>query len=128
MAEKPAKYMECAGCKQIYPISPINGCDCLWPLELVYSPKNIGRLKEIITNGPKNLFRYEPFLPVSLAPNYDVGLTGLIVADGLAQAIGIFKGNLYVKLDEGPISGTFKDRGVAVAVQAVSELNSQGSK
>ena len=128
MAEQPAKYMECTGCRQIYPIAPINGCDCLSPLVLVYSPKDIGGLKKRITNGPENMFRYEPFLPVSSVPKSNIGLTELLVADGLAKELGIGEGNLYLKVDGDPITGTFKGRGVAVVAQSVSEFNNQEYK
>ncbi len=127
MAEQPAKGMRCIECKDVYPISLSNYSQCHFaPLELVYNPAS-GNLRERIEHGPNSLFRYQDFLPTSTQPDYNVGMTTLVRTDELAQALGFQKGKLYVKVDQGSISDTFKDRGVAVAAELIVNANRNGS-
>src|SRR3989344_3130480 len=126
MAEQPAKGMECVECCQVYPIALTNYSTCHFaPLNLVYRPS--GDLRARIESGPNNLFRYLDFLPNSRGPDYDVGMTHLVRTDELADATGFERGKLYLKFDEGSISRTFEDRGVAVVTELVNEANSNGA-
>lgn len=127
MPEQTAKGMRCIECNQIYPIDLAkNYSSCHFvPLELVYSPPR--DLRERIEQGPRSLFRYVDLLPTSTQPDYDVGMTPLVRTDELADALGFRKEKLYVKFDEGSVSGTFKDRGVAVVSELVREANSRGA-
>ena len=127
MAEKPAKGLRCIDCSEVYAISPANYSECCFsPLLPSYFPRNGEVLKDRIRNGPRNLFRYEPLLPISIAPSYNVGLTNLVLADELAQFLHMQNGKLYIKVDEGSVTGTFKDRGAAVVAQLVVEFNKNG--
>lgn len=122
--ENPIKGLVCVECKTVYQILPADLCErCFSPVVPLYNPQKTGTLKENIIAGPKNLFRYEPLIPAATQPCYDVGLTELIRVDELAKALGIEKGMLYVKFDEGSVTKTFKDRGAVIVAQLVSEFN-----
>lgn len=123
------RFLQCieAGCNVAYPIAPINECAWVHGLQPGYHPANRGiALRNEILEGPQNLYRYAPFLPTQRHFQQDIGLTELVRADELARAIGIAPGKLYLKMDEGDLTGTFKDRGAAVAAQCVAEWNESG--
>lgn len=70
--------------------------------------------------------RYRKYLPVSENTpviTIDEGNTPLIKADNLAKAIG-FKGNLYLKYEGANPTGSFKDRGMTMAVSKAVEEGS----
>src|SRR3989338_5427911 len=128
--QKLDKGLKCDNCGQVYPISPSDYSDCCFA-PLVPSYKNYhdsGALRRIITSGPDNLFRYLPLLPNSKYPTSDenIGMTELVQADSIADLIGMKRGYLFVKRDIGQLTRTFKDRGVAVAVQCMLEFNEEG--
>jgi threonine synthase len=79
--------------------------------------------RDDISGGPASLWRYAPLLPVADPDNavtLGEGWTPLQRADRLASEIGC--GELWVK-DEGlSPTGTFKDRGAAVALSRYREL------
>ena len=78
-------------------------------------------LKKRIAEGPDNIWRYAALLPVpadvASKPNINPGFTKLVKADNLARELGI-TGGLYVKDDSGNPTHSFKDRVVAIAVEA----------
>ena len=71
--------------------------------------------------GPTSIWRYAPLLPVpadvATKPNLNPGWTKLVKADNLARELGM-TGGLYVKDDSGNPTHSFKDRVVAVALEA----------
>jgi threonine synthase len=73
-----------------------------------------------IAAGPANIWRYKDLLPVPAGvvarPNLEPGWTKLVKADNLASALGLR--SLYVKDDSGNPTHSFKDRVVAIAVEA----------
>ena len=77
-----------------------------------------------IESGPPSIWRYRGLLPVpndvDEYPNTQPGLTRLIRADRLADALGIRR--LWVKDDTGNPTHSFKDRVVAVALAAARQL------
>jgi len=77
-----------------------------------------------IEAGPRSIWRYRRLLPVptdvDTYPNNQPGMTRLLRADRLAEALGIRK--LWVKDDTGNPTHSFKDRVVAVALAAAREL------
>jgi len=121
-------------CQGRYPFSTssklqVTCGDCMMaPLKLEYSM--VGLQRQDIENGPRNMWRYLPFLPVPMpredSPLRGVGWTDLIKADQLGGAIGLEEGCLYIKVDEGAITQTFKDRGMATVGQYVAERNHNG--
>jgi len=79
--------------------------------------------REAIARGPANLWRYAPLLPVERpedAISLGEGWTPLLRAPRLARAVGLRR--LAVKDEGRNPSGTFKDRGAAVAVSRYAEL------
>ncbi len=78
---------------------------------------------ETIERGPASLWRYAPLLPVAQPENavsLGEGWTPLLQAPRLARSLGINR--LAVKDEARNPSGTFKDRGAAVAVTRYLEL------
>ncbi|ARZ68488.1 threonine synthase [Streptomyces albireticuli] len=78
-------------------------------------------LRRRIESGPQNIWRYAPLLPVPAdvadKPGLNPGFTKLVKADNLARELGV-TGGLYVKDDSGNPTHSFKDRVVAIAVEA----------
>lgn len=121
-------------CQGRYPFSTssklqVTCSDCMMaPLKLEYTITGLQR--QDIEKGPKNMWRYLPFLPVSIpqenSPLRGVGYTDLIKADHLGSVLGFEEGCLYIKADEGTITQTFKDRGMSVVGQYVAERNQNG--
>lgn len=78
---------------------------------------------ETIARGPANLWRYAPLLPVAhpqQAISLNEGWTPLLQAPRLAHKLGMKQ--LAIKDEGRNPSGTFKDRGAAVAVSRYLEL------
>ncbi len=79
--------------------------------------------KESIARGPATLWRYAPLLPVAdpgQAVTLGEGWTPLLPARRLAKTAGVKR--LMIKDEGRNPSGTFKDRGAAVAVSRYVEL------
>lgn len=124
----PAAALSCRECGERVPLGPYFACTaCFGPLEIAYelptgsSTGEIEALRGRIEAGPNNIWRYAPLLPVPAdvaeRPSLNPGLTKLVKADNLARELGI-TGSLHVKDDSGNPTHSFKDRVVAIAVQA----------
>ncbi|MEU8386277.1 threonine synthase [Streptosporangium sp. NPDC048865] len=76
--------------------------------------------RDQIAEGPTNIWRYRSLLPVpqdvAAKPNMAPGWTKLVNAGNLARELGIR--SLHVKDDSGNPTHSFKDRVVAIAVEA----------
>jgi threonine synthase len=96
--------------------------ECFGPLEVGYDFGHITRTD--IESGPPSIWRYRRLLPVpedvDEYPNTQPGMTRLIRADRLADALGLRR--LWVKDDTGNPTHSFKDRVVAVALAAARQL------
>lgn len=112
------------GGERIAPDAPVNAEGAT----LLYARYDLARIKADVTRddiarGPSSLWRYAPLLPVR-NPKYVVtlgeGWTPLLRADRLARSIGC--DNLWIKDEGRNPSGTFKDRGAAVALSRYREL------
>ncbi|MYV59781.1 pyridoxal-phosphate dependent enzyme, partial [Streptomyces sp. SID4931] len=120
----PAAALSCRECGERFELGPLFACaSCFGPLEVAYdlptgSPEE---LRKRIEAGPDNIWRYAPLLPVPAdvadKPNLNPGFTKLVKADNLARELGV-TGGLYVKDDSGNPTHSFKDRVVAIAVEA----------
>ncbi|NLU68075.1 threonine synthase [Streptomyces sp. HNM0574] len=120
----PATTLSCRECGERFALGPIFACEaCFGPLEVAYDlpggdPET---LRKQIEAGPDNIWRYAPLLPVpadvASKPNINPGFTKLVRADRLAAELGI-TGALHVKDDSGNPTHSFKDRVVAIAVEA----------
>lgn len=120
----PAVALSCRECGARTPLGPDFACvECFGPLEVAYElpTGDPEALRKQIENGPTNIWRYAPLLPVSPdvadRPNLNPGWTKLVKADNLARELGV-TGGLYVKDDSGNPTHSFKDRVVAIAVEA----------
>src|SRR5688572_9308456 len=90
--------------------------------KLLYARYDLARIRaeftpQDIARGPASLWRYAPLLPVcdpASAVALGEGWTPLLRAQRLGAAIGA--PDLWVKDEGRNPSGTFKDRGAAVAV------------
>jgi threonine synthase len=123
----PAAALSCRECGARNPLGPLFACEeCFGPLEVAYAlphgdPEGLRRRIEA---GPDNIWRYAPLLPVppdvADRPNTDPGFTKLVKADNLARELGVTAagGTLHVKDDSGNPTHSFKDRVVAIAVEA----------
>ncbi|MFE7778642.1 threonine synthase [Streptomyces sp. NPDC057445] len=120
----PASGLSCRECGERFALGPIFACEiCFGPLEVAYDlpSGDPDGLRKQIENGPANLWRYAPLLPVpadvASKPNLNPGWTELVKADNLARELGV-TGGLYVKDDSGNPTHSFKDRVVAQALEA----------
>ncbi|MGP3959316.1 threonine synthase [Nonomuraea sp. 3N208] len=115
----PAVGLSCRECGARYPLGPSFAClECFGPLEAAYDFGTVTRAD--IESGPANIWRYRSLLPVPVdvatKPNMNPGWTKLVKAGNLGQALGLK--SLYVKDDSGNPTHSFKDRVVAIAVEA----------
>ncbi|MGK5544887.1 threonine synthase [Streptomyces sp. URMC 127] len=120
----PAAALSCRECGERFPLGPVFACAlCFGPLEVAYDlpAGDPEALRQRIEAGPANIWRYAPLLPVpagvAAKPNLNPGFTKLVQADNLARGLGV-TGGLYVKDDSGNPTHSFKDRVVAIAVEA----------
>jgi threonine synthase len=121
-----ATHLVCRECGATQQLGPYYACvECFGPLEIGYDFPAVTRVQ--IESGPKNIWRYQPLLPVpsdiSASPNMEPGYTRLIKARNLGRELGIR--NLWVKDDSGNPTHSFKDRVVAMALSAARELGSK---
>jgi threonine synthase len=115
--------LSCRECGQVYPLGALYACgECFGPLEVGYDYPRLDR--SAIQAGPPNMWRYAPLLPVppdiADRPTMQPGYTRLIRADNLAHALGMRR--LWIKDDRDNPTHSFKDRVVAVALAAATEL------
>ncbi|HEY2266439.1 MAG TPA: pyridoxal-phosphate dependent enzyme, partial [Streptosporangiaceae bacterium] len=115
--------LSCRECGHVYELGPFYACEeCFGPLEVHYDYPALTRAD--IEAGPPNMWRYAPLLPVpsdiASRPTTEPGYTKLIRADNLAQVLGMRR--LWVKDDRGNPTHSFKDRVVAVALSAATEM------
>jgi threonine synthase len=115
--------LSCRECGNTIELGPHYACAlCFGPLEVCYDLPRLTR-KEIEA-GPSNIWRYAALLPVpediARRPTTEPGYTRLIRADGLAAELGMRR--LWIKDDSGNPTHSFKDRVVAVALAAATEM------
>lgn len=116
--------LSCRECGTRTALGPHFVClECFGPLEVAYElpAGDPAGLRERIEAGPASMWRYAPLLPVpadvAAKPNLNPGFTPLVQADRLAAELGV-TGGLYVKDDSGNPTHSFKDRPVAIALEA----------
>jgi len=121
-----ARALSCRECGHEVALGPHYACpECFGPLEVAYDFPAVTR--EQIAAGPRNIWRYQPLLPVptdiSESPNTEPGFTRLLRADNLAREVGL--DTLWVKDDSTNPTNSFKDRVVACALSAARELGAR---
>jgi threonine synthase len=120
----PAVALSCRECGARTPLGPSYVClECFGPLEIAYDFHQADRpaiTRELIESGPASIWRYAPLLPVpadvASKPNLNPGWTRLVRADNLGRELGLR--SLHVKDDTGNPTHSFKDRVVAIALEA----------
>jgi threonine synthase len=115
--------LSCRECGKTTALGPHYACDeCFGPLEVRYDFPRLTRAD--IESGPHSIWRYSALLPVprdiASRPTTEPGYTRLIRADGLAAELGMRR--LWIKDDSGNPTHSFKDRVVAVALAAATEM------
>jgi threonine synthase len=118
-----ATNLTCRECGHSTDLGPYYACgECFGPLEVSYDFPALTRAG--IESGPPSIWRYASLLPVrpdiAQAPGTSPGWTQLVRADNLASALGMRR--LWVKDDRGNPTHSFKDRVVAVALAAATEM------
>jgi len=118
-----ATALSCRECGKTSVLGPHYACDeCFGPLEVSYDFPRLTRAD--IEAGPHSIWRYAPLLPVprdiASRPTTEPGYTRLVRADGLAAELGMRR--LWIKDDSGNPTHSFKDRVVAVALAAATEM------
>ncbi len=116
----------CRECGAVIELGPHYAClECFGPLEVAYDFPALTR--ERIESGPRNIWRYKDLLPVPAdieqSPNMEPGFTRLLRSDNLGRALGIER--LWVKDDSTNPTNSFKDRVVACALSAATELGAR---
>ena len=115
--------LSCRECGKTSDLGPYYACvECFGPLEVRYDFPRLTRAD--IQAGPQNIWRYAALLPVprdiASRPTTEPGFTRLVRADGLAAELGMRR--LWIKDDSGNPTHSFKDRVVAVALAAATEM------
>jgi threonine synthase len=115
--------LTCRECGTRADLGPHYACpECFGPLEVSYGFPALTHAD--IESGPLSLWRYASLLPVpsdiAQTPGTEPGWTRLLRADNLAAALGMRR--LWVKDERGNPTHSFKDRVVAVALAAATEM------
>jgi threonine synthase len=115
--------LTCRECGTGVELGPHYACpECFGPLEVSYGFPALTHAD--IESGPLSLWRYASLLPVppdiADSPGTEPGWTRLLRADNLAAALGMRR--LWVKDERGNPTHSFKDRVVAVALAAATEM------
>jgi len=118
--------LQCTVCQKEYPKDQIlNLCSCGGVLFAVYDLEKIAQKfkKESLLTRPKTLWRYSEFLPVENPENIislGEGFTPLIKLEKLGKKLGLT--NLFLKDESFNPTGSFKARGMSLAVSKAKEL------
>jgi len=113
-------HLKCSSCGRVFKPRPLNVCKCGKPLLAQYNLKGMRR-DELLNR--RDLWRYAPLLPVADEKNVislGEGATPLIECRKLRRILKV--GKVFVKDDGVNPTGTFKSRGMAVAVSKAKEL------
>lgn len=122
-----AAYLECARCKTAYPVIGINcyAVCCNQPLVVKYEHPS-GYYKEDLIFREKSIWRYFEVLSVMERKNIVTlgeGMTPLLPLNKLATVHGF--SDLLIKDESSNPTGSFKARGLSVAVSKAKELGVQ---
>ena len=119
-------YLECSRCASRYePGKPWGLCECGGPLLARYDLENLRAQwkRDSIRDGPSNMWRYAPALPIAEAASIvslGEGMTPLLCAPRLGAKLG--GADLWIKDDGINPTGTFKARGMSCAISMCVEL------
>ena len=114
--------LTCWACGTAFPADKWrNLCDCGKPLRVDYDLTAVARAmsRDDLAGRTRSLWRWREVLPLPLAEEpltLGEGGTPLLAADGLGDEMGMAAGTLWVKDEAVNPTGSFKARGMAVAV------------
>ena len=112
--------LRCRICERKQPLSPRSICPiCNGPLDVEYSIERLA-LRTDGQGAPHSMWRYAELLPHVPADVSSPGLTPLVEAPRLSQALGI---HLLLKLEDANPTHSFKDRIAASAIAAAQAFN-----
>ena len=123
-------HLECSQCGRRYDAGVVRGlCEtCQRPLLARYDLDAAGQAIKPSPSRSRDVWRFHELQPVQDARfrfSLNEGGTPLVTADRLAKAIEVPPGTLFIK-DESPNpTGSFKARGMAVAVSRAVELGAK---
>jgi threonine synthase len=129
MHESALTHLECPECRRIFDADRVqNFCnDCLSPLLARYDLTRVAAsvIRAQITDRPRGLWRWAELLPVrkeKFRLTLGEGDTPLLPAPRLGKKLGIK--HLFIKDESSNPTGSFKARGLCVAVSRALELGS----
>jgi threonine synthase len=106
--------LRCRVCERAQPLAPLSTCPhCHEPLDVLYDAEPAAAHSGDDT--PRSMWRYADSLPHRPADDATPGMTPLVPAPRLSEALGI---ELLLKLEEANPTHSFKDRLAASAVAA----------
>jgi len=120
------KDLYCSKCDQRYNIDDVHTlCKCGGPLLVDYDYKKVAKIlnPEIVRSRPSNMWKYKEVLPVKDEANIVTlgeGGTPLLKAQKIGDDLGLE--NLYFKDETANPTGSFKARGLGMAVSRAKEL------
>jgi threonine synthase len=120
--------LSCWACGTVYaPTELHNLCTCGKPLRVDYDLVAAGKAvsPRLLASRPWNLWRYRELLPLPAdvePPTLGEGGTPLLPADELGEEMGMEAGCLLIKDEALNPTGSFKARGMAVAVAMAKQL------
>src|SRR5579871_3603473 len=123
--------LTCWACGTAYsPDRLINLCVCGKPLRVDYDLAAVAKAvsPQSVAGRPRTLWRYREVLPLPLdvdPPTLGEGGTPLIPADSLAALLGMEAGKLLIKDEAVNPTGSFKARGMVVAVAMARQLGAR---
>ncbi len=121
-----AREIACPRCQRSFPLGkPVNLCACGSPLMVRYALETLRQNlhPSVLKERASTLWRYREFLPLSDDRNrvsLGEGLTPLIESRRLAAELNIQK--LWIKDEAQNPTGSFKDRGLSLAISMAKEL------
>ena len=115
--------LRCTDCEALFDVGEAPGrCpDCGGILDPEYDYDSLDVTRETFSGDGPGLWRYESLMPfpASVAVTLDEGNTPLVEAPALADELGV--GQVFIKDEGRNPTGTFKDRGQAMAVTAAAQ-------
>ena len=118
-------HLECSECSTIFSKSDIQTfcTQCNAPLSAKYSIPTKGLKKSVLKNREKSMWRYREMLPIE-NPEHIIslgeGFSPLLKIRDLGSSLLL--SNLYIKDESGNPTGSFKARGLSMAVSKAKEF------
>ncbi len=129
MKKDDKAWLQCINCQAVYPLS-YRGYICRECGDLLDVVLDLDRVDtrswSIFKDRPKGVWRYRELIPVDSSKKVTLneGGTPLIECSRLSKWVGLKK--IYIKFEGANPTGSFKDRGMTVAVTKAVELKVKG--